>query len=102
MFLSRIVVPRRLANGKVVIGNWREVEVWMPKHRVGARVGRSMWRGRRCDQRDADIPREQRSHEVVDMLLQAAISMDRIDRARHDGNPQALPLTLAHSVSGAG
>jgi hypothetical protein len=55
-------------------------------------------RGR--DQRDANIPVQEASNEVVHVPLQTAVSMQRVHGTREHGDAELSNRERRHSVSG--
>jgi hypothetical protein len=58
----------------------------MPEYRIRRGIYRPVGRQRRCYQRHSNVPGQQTPYEVVDVTLEAADAMKRIDRSRQHGD----------------
>ena len=96
MLRSRIVVPRRFANGNVDVRHRPHREIRMTEHRISARIRRPVGGGGRSQQRDLYVARKKASDEVVHVALEPAEAMQRIDRSRKDRDTQRLSFTRSH------
>ena len=77
-------------------------ELRMAEHCIRAGVSRSVGGRRRCNQRHMNVTRQQASHEIVDVPLEAAEAMKWIDGSRDNGDAQRLSFTRSHCDSGRG
>ena len=77
-------------------------ELRMAEHRIRAGISGSVGGRRRCNQRHMKVTRQQASHEIVDVPLEATEAVKWIHRPRDDGDAQRLSFTQAHSGSAGG
>ena len=102
MLRSRIVVPRRLANGNVAYWTGRIAKLGWRNTASACGIGGPACGGGRRHQRDANVSRQQTADEIVHVTFEPAETMERVHRSREHGNAQRLTFTRSHSASGAG